>query len=363
MPVLLCVAPRAAAQHPIRLNPAQLAEVQELKRLVADVAGGKLPAGDAWLTWENHFLRGPDGKTYVPFTLTIEEAPRSFDNIAVYIRVTPPNAAQLGRQTLKTDNPGGLLSGQVPVSVPERQFSRGAPTAGEASAMLAMLEQAFKGDAGRYPFEDLHFTKTRAAGAGAPRQVRRALALTPGAYDVFVSVRERPAHGQAPKSAVLKRTIEVPDYSTNTLLMSSVILTDRVEPIERALRVEQQVEHPYALGSVELVPAADAVFTKDEALSVAFLVYNPALDQTQSHHVTVAYRFYQGVPERFFRQTEPQVFDRETGIALDPRNLQFPVSATIPLAAFPPDTYRLEITVRDTVAGTSVASSVTFTVE
>ena len=360
---LLCIAAPASAQHPVKLNPAQQTEATELERLVEAVADGQLPGGGAWLSWDNHFLRGPDGKTYVPFTLTIDEAPGHFDRVAIYVRVMP-HAASSRRETLRAGNPGGLATGQMPVSVPERQFARGQATAGEASAMLAMIEQALKADAPRFPFEDLHFTSTHAVGDGTSRQVRRALAVSPGEYDVYVSVRERPARGQAPKSAVLKRTLEVPDYSANQLLMSSVILTDRIDPLKRALGVEQQLEHPYALGSVELLPASDSAFATDEALSLAFLVYNPALDDTQSPHVTVEYRFFQSLEStQPFRQTGSQVFDRASGDRLDPRNRQFPVSATIPLTTFSPGAYRLEITVRDHLAATSVASNVTFTVE
>jgi hypothetical protein len=360
---LACTLPIAGlAQRPIRLNPAQVAEANELKRLVDEVAGGRLPGGDAWVRWNTHFLRGADGKTYVPFTLSIEEAPHNFDELAVYVRLTEPHADP-GRRGLRADVPADLpAAGQVPVSVPERQFARGAPTAGEASAMLTVMEQALT--ARRYVFEDLHFTRTRPMGGGAARHVRRAFAVAPGVYDAYIAVRERSTGGRSPKSVVLKSTIEVPDFSANQLLMSSIILTERIDALPRALGADQQVEHPYALGPVELVPAADSEFDAGEALSLAFVVYNPALDATRSTHVVVDYRFYSGTdaPGRFFRQTEPHVFTRETAGAIDPKNRQFPVSAVIPLTVFPAGDYRLEITVQDRVAATSVASNLAFTV-
>jgi hypothetical protein len=52
------------------------------------VAAGQLPGGDAWLKWQNHFLRAPDGKTYVPFAISVDEAPEGFESIAVYVRVS-----------------------------------------------------------------------------------------------------------------------------------------------------------------------------------------------------------------------------------------------------------------------------------
>lgn len=134
----------------------------------------------------------------------------------------------------------------MPVSVPERQFSRGAPTAGEASAVVTAIERSLK-PVQSHTFEDVHFV------------------------------------------------------------------------------------------SFGRVPAAD---------------------------VTVDYRFFQlSIPEKFFRQTAPQVFNTTTGARLDPKTRQIPVDAIVPLAPFPAGPYRLEIGVKDRLAGTSVTRQVIFTVE
>jgi hypothetical protein len=61
-----------------------LDEHAELNRLVDAAATGNPAGGNAFLRWTPHFLRGPEGKTYVPFTLRIEEAPGSFRAAAMW---------------------------------------------------------------------------------------------------------------------------------------------------------------------------------------------------------------------------------------------------------------------------------------
>lgn len=350
---------------PRMLSNVDRVEVGELSKLVDAVAAGQLPGGDAWLKWQNHFLRAPDGKTYVPFAISVDEAPEGFESIAVYVRVSVRGVRATSGPKQRGDFTG-VPVGEVPVNVPERQFSRGAPTAGEASAVLAAMERSLQ-SVQSHTFEDVHFASFGRVLASQPRIVQRALAVPAGEYDVYVSVRERPSAikpGSVPKWAVIRRALDVPDFSKSELSVSSIIVADRLDQLRAPLRAKDQVERPYALGGIEIVPAPDTNFTRDEQLTVVFFVHNPSIDAGGKADVTVDYRFFQlAIPEKFFRQTAPQVFNATTGSSLDPKAHQIPVDAIVPLAPFPPGPYRLEITVRDRLAGSSLTRQVVFTVE
>ncbi len=72
----------------------------------------------------------------------------------------------------------------------------------------------------------------------------------------------------------MRRTITVPDFWNDQLALSSLILARDVRPLKAALAAPQQVEHPYAFGAAEVIPAIGAQFTTDDALTVVFQVCN-----------------------------------------------------------------------------------------
>ena len=336
-----------------------------------DVADGKLAGGDAWLKWDNHFLRADDGLTYVPFSVVIDEAPGAFSSVSMYVRVANHGEdASAGRERALRRGIIGFEIGAVPVSVPERQFvPAGTPTGGEASAALAMAHP--DGDyQAKYPYEDVDFIDFAQSGARAPYVIRRALAVPGGDYDVYVSIRECDPDGKEvpnAKSAVLKRRLQVPAFATTALRTSSVILADEVRTLTSPLTLEDQAAHPYALGAVEIIPAADAIMASSDTLSLVFFVYNLAVDPNDRPDATVTYAFFQhsGAAETLFQRTAPQEFDAETL----PKEFDFQafgnqllVSLAVLLSPFPEGGYRLQIAVTDNIAETTIVDNVNFIV-
>jgi len=256
-------------------------------------------------------------------------------------------------------------TGELPVSVPERQFSRGAPTAGEASARLNSLARELARTA--YPFAGTYAAEPKRVNSAAAPTVRRALVVPAGDYDVYVAVRERQRVGGRahPKWAVVKRSLTVPDFSRAELTMSSVIFADRIDTLGGRLSAAQQAERPYALGGAEIVPATDAIYEPHEALSVVFFLYNVATDTTGSPDVTVQYQFSQvaaswkvfaeTAPQRFSAADVPPIFDAKAG-------RQLVVTQAVPLKRFAPGDYEIEIVATDNVAGRSTRQRVSFRV-
>jgi hypothetical protein len=344
--------------RPRVLSNFERVELAELKKLVDAVAAGQLPGGDAWLRWQNHFLRAPDGKTYVPFAISIEDAPEGFESVGIYVRVSPRGRQAPSGPKTSSDFVGAAAA----VSAPERQFSRGAPTADEASAVLGALEQSLR-PLHAHTFQDVYFVSFGRVPASQPRVVQRALAVPAGEYDVYISIRERASavkRGGVPKWAVIKRAVDVPDFSRPDLSVSSIIVADRLDQLPTSLKPREQSEHPYALGGIEIVPSSDTNFRQDEQLTIVFFVHNPAIDAARKTNLTIDYKFFHlSIPEKFFRQTAPQVFST----SLDPKAPQIPVDAILPLAPFPPGPYRLEISVHDRIAGATATRQLVFTVE
>ena len=340
-----------------------LDEQAELNRLVENAAAGNPAGGNAFLRWTPHFLRGADGKTYIPFTLRVEEAPGAFRAAAMYVRVAPRGDGGRGaRKAEGVQNILGVASGELPVSSPDRRQGAGAPTAAEASVMLRSLTA--KTDGVGYPYEAAYGVETSDADGNASA-LRRALSLSPGEYDLYIALLERDRRGEK-KWAVLKQQITVPDLAGQGLRLSSVIVADRVDALPGPVPAAEQLMRPYALGAAELVPAPDDELRQDETLHVAFLIYDATSDAAGKPDVRVEYRLYlqNFASERLLGSTAPQRLDSATlPGSFDLRaGQQLAAVQSLPLATYKPGTYRLAIRVIDNRSGATAEEHVRFVI-
>jgi hypothetical protein len=322
---------RAQKQQQERLQRARSQEMQPLVQLVNGVMTGAAttPAPSEFpVIWQNDFLKATDQKTYVPFTLTIPASALTSKELAMYLRVVPKGSTALATPAQKPD-------------------AKNAPPA------VA------------YAFEDVHFVELKAADATGNYRFSRAMAVPAGEYDAYVALRERNKKEGA-KTTLVKQTVSVPDFWDNQLTTSSMILTDRMDPLQAPLSQQQQVERPYALGSVEIVPALDIKFGKSEVLNLFFLVYNPQLGPDNKPSLQLDYNFHQkvGTAEKYFNKTSPQMFDATT---LPPQfdfaaGHQLVAGQSVPLTSFPEGEFRLEVKITDKLSGKSIVRNVNFTV-
>jgi hypothetical protein len=333
-----------------------------LHKIVEDAAAGQRTAGNAWLKWTPHFLRGVDGNTYVPFTLTIEEAPGAFRTAAMYVRVAPRgDEGRAGKRAEGVKNAAGVATGELPVNSPERRQGVGAPTATDASLMLRSLTAKDTGTP--YPFEAAYGVESLVDGNVAT--VRRAFAVKPGEYDVYIAIVERDRKGDK-NWALLKQPLTVPNLAGEGLRVSSVILADRIEPLTVPVTAAEQAARPYALGAAELIPAADDELRQDETLHVAFLIYDAAVDAAGKPDVQVEYQLYQEnfASDRLLGATPPQVLNRSTlPPSFDLRTShQLAAMQSLPLTAYRPGTYRLAIRVVDKRSGSAAEEHIRFVI-
>jgi hypothetical protein len=313
-----------------RRSQADQRDIQALVQTVDAVAAGKQPApADIPLRWEsNHFLRGGDGSTYIPFTVVADASKLAAPGTALYVRVV--NKAAAAPAAPPADN--------------RNRNQQAAPT---------------------YPWDNVNFIDVRGDG-----RISRAIALKPGEYELFIVMKERspleqPRNAPPAKMGMLRRDLTVPDFGGADITTSSVLL-GAVEQIATPLTPEQQQENPYTFGNMKVTPSADAKLKKSGELQVLFWVYGTQATAGKPD-VQIDYNFHQKTAEgeKYFNKTAPQVLNAST---LPPQfdvaaGHQLPGSLVVPLTSFPVGDYRLEIKVTDKISGKTFTQNVNFTVE
>jgi hypothetical protein len=222
------------------------------------------------------------------------------------------------------------------------------------------------------------------APSDGPFRISRGFSIPSGEYDVFVVMRERvdpEASRPAPKAAVVRRQLSVPEFWSGELTTSSIILADRLTTLAEDVPPEQLAERPYAIGRLEVTPAADRTFRWDEELIVLFLVYHPMVTAERQFDVKVEYHFFRKgggkgpaesdathppvrAGERYVNHTDPQRFNPALmGAAFNPAKGE-PVMAgqIVPLSGFELGEYRLDVQILDLLSGKSISRDVFFTV-
>ena len=313
-------------------NKQEQQDIEALVKLVDGVSTGQQQApSDLTVTWDsNHFVKGQDGKTYVPFTINIDRSQLSAPGVAMYVRVVP------------------------------KQGAAATTTAGTAGNK----DDKKKDDRVEYPWDNIHFADVPETG-----KVSRAMAVPGGDYEVFLAVKEKTTgdRKQPPqKVGLLRKELSVPDFSSTELTTSSVIVADTVEPVQTAMTNEQQQENPYTFGTMKIVPSRDPKFKKDGELQVVFWIYGATPDASKKPDVEIQYNFHQksAEGEKYFNKTAPQQLNAST---LPPQfdmaaGHQLPGSLVVPLASFPAGDYRLEIKITDKPSGKTLTRDVAFSV-
>ena len=325
--------------QPPKLTNAQKAELTAIAQSIEAVAAGQPAPNDLALTWARQdLLKAQGGKQYVPFTVMIDPAAAAGKTLTVYWRVVSQTAAAAAPAT-------------PPPSQNRDNKNQPAPRVD-------------------FAYEDMNTFSVPGNAKGSER-ISRSFAVGPGTYDLYLVVKEpspeKPQrNAPPPKMSILKQTVQVPDLWNEELNTSSVFVAERIDPLPAPLTALQQAERPYALGTMEIVPAVDSKFAKSEELQTFLLVYNAKTDKDNKPDVSVEFNFYttQAGAEKFFNKTNPQNLNAQT---LPPgfdfaAGHQLQAGQAVPLTSFPEGEYRLEIKVTDKLADKSVTRNVNFTV-
>lgn len=296
-------------------------EIEQVVKLIDAVMAGQPAPSDITMTLDPFFMKSQEQRTFVPFVLTVTNAPKT--DAVMYVRVVNPD---------KQPDP--------------------------------------KAKKVEYPWDDIHFV-TAAQLAGDPVKLNRVFMATAGTYDVYVAVKERQPE-KAPKNAVakmgvLKTKVTVPDFYNGELATSTVLIADKVNTLTAMINPDEARERPFVFGMQELVPAGDMEFKKVEELSIFFQVYNSGLDTTGKPNLTLEYEFHkaEGTGEKFFNKTNPQsVNGTNLPPQFDPAKFPVPGGITVPLGSFGEGSYRLNVKITDKANNNKVLSQdIKFTVK
>src|SRR3989440_6801098 len=253
------------AQNDKKMSDQQKKEIQNIVKIVDDLAAGQNAPNDLSLAWvREDFLKAQGNKQYVPFTVALDPSKLSGGNVAFYWRVVAKSAA------------------------PES-----AATSEQKKDDKKDKDKDKKKD---YAYEDITFVPVTAG--QTPLRVARSFTVPAGAYDVYLVAKEPtpekpPKNAPPPKTSLLKQSVTVPDFWNGDLATSSVIVAQRIDPLPTPLTPQQQADRPYALGQMEILPTFDTKFSKKSELSTFMLIYNPKVDAANKPDVTVEYNFYQ----------------------------------------------------------------------
>jgi hypothetical protein len=368
------------------LGPNEREAVLALLKAV-DLAQQTDVLADAGLAWENHVLKSGDQTAYVPFRLTIGGSADSLKSTAMYVRaVSRRDGLRVSEEhsmlrdwlarggtdvAPRTSETVFLAPGEMPVGLGTGSSRQALAAAAAASAALAMQQRELEKqsraadeakkkqetrqrDPYLFPFEDYFFFDARST-----HSVERALALPAGEYDVFVGLVDRD-RVKTSSPMVLRRTVRIPDFWSDELALSSLILAKDVRQMKTAFAGQQQVEHPYAFGQAEVVPVAVASFTPEDALTVVFQICNYGAPDSD---LTADYAFYRiDGARRLFNHTNPQSFSDADLPPPGTWETQAFASQTVALRSFPAGQYELEVSVRDRLTRATAKGTVAFTV-
>ncbi len=174
---------------------------------------------------------------------------------------------------------------------------------------------------------------------------QKSVPLHPGLYRLDVVVKDV----ESGNVAVIGTSLRVPQYEEGLLNASSLILADKIEPVPS----NEIGLGPFVFGAYKVRPRLSRVFTNAENLGIFLQLYNLKTDDTfRDTSVNVTYRLLRD-KQSIWNSVESSGSIRRDGE-------QVTLNRRLPLAAFAPGHYSLEIKVTDQISKQTVTRSVDF---
>jgi hypothetical protein len=364
-----------------------------------DAASTQPPLDDA--DWRAHVMRASDGSHYVAFSITPPaDMPLPGGPAILYLRVataTPPGATRIAERSAirewlaggRTDPrllpKRGIAIGEMPVmGATGAMGSQRQPVSTGVNEMRLMalererqkqkqeeldkqrraeLEGKTTATRDLFPFEDFDVASNSIRDDGA-RIISRAFTSGPGDYDIYVGWADPGAAKPASTVRVLRKSLHLPPAAAEGLTTGSIILADKVGVRAAPYTPTEQASHPYSIGLMEITPARDSIYTRDEFLSVAFQIINARATDAGMPDVTVGFRVVrvQGDREVPVASLNPQYYNATTMPSDFDLRQGHPIFAAVsaPLATLGRGDYRLKIAINDKVAGANTAAETDF---
>jgi hypothetical protein len=174
---------------------------------------------------------------------------------------------------------------------------------------------------------------------------QKSVPLHPGLYRLDIVVKDV----ESGNAAVIGTSLRVPQYEEGALNASSLILADKIEPVlSKELGFGQ-----FVFGAYKVRPRLSHVFTNAENLGIFLQLYNLKTDEVlRDTSVAVTYRLLRD-KQQIWTSVESSGSIRRDGE-------QVTLNRRLPLAAFAPGHYTLEIKVADQISHQSILRSAEF---
>ena len=174
---------------------------------------------------------------------------------------------------------------------------------------------------------------------------QKAVPLSPGLYRLDVVVKDT----ESGNMGVIDTALRVPRFEDGTLGSSTLILAEKIESVPAA----QLGLGPFVIGPYKVRPRLSREFSTSENLGLFLQLYNLQRDEAlQKPCVLVGYKILKN-HEQVWTATETSDSIRQTGE-------QITLNRFIPLAAFVPGRYMLQVNIQDRVSGQALSREAEF---
>jgi len=177
---------------------------------------------------------------------------------------------------------------------------------------------------------------------------QKAVPLRPGLYRLDVVVKDV----ESGNVGVIGTALRVPRFEDATLGASTLVIADQIESVP----AEQLGLGPFVFGSYKVRPRLSREFRTAENLGLFLQVYN--LQSDDAIHRSSVYVTY-----RLLKEQREIWTTTESSDSIHQAGEQITVNRLIPLSAFAPGRYSLEVLVRDRVSGQSITRNAEFTLK
>ena len=177
---------------------------------------------------------------------------------------------------------------------------------------------------------------------------QKSVPLRPGLYRLDVVVKDV----ESGNVGVIETALRVPRFEDETLAASTLVLADKIESVPPG----QLGLGPFVFGPYKVRPRLSREFSANETLGLFLQVYNLQPDEAiRRSTYSVTYRLLRDRRE-VWTATENSDVTHRTGE-------QITLNRLVPLSAFAPGKYMLEVAVHDRVTGQTLNRSAEFTLK
>jgi len=172
----------------------------------------------------------------------------------------------------------------------------------------------------------------------------------PDKYTLYLGVRDN----DKTKYSLLKAPVEVPNFWTGDLVLSTIILSAKVEQVKKQKDKEHEEYNPYVFGQLKAEPRLDNAFKSSENLNVFFQIYNAKQIEGE---VSLQVEYFIEAPEGTYRLNAQEIKQKvEAGQSISG-------GTEVPLGPLKPAEYTFKIKIIDKNATKIIEAKTSFIVK